>query len=329
MKKGVIIFTILFFLITGVVVLVLIFKPTPPSSQNLPVRSPQITTFYPNSDIEYKINVDSFNPPSELPLIKAGLPNSLAENEVFQIASTAGLDPDKFSKIYNAENQRLYLFNSNNAYLTIYADTGKVSYRNYERISVPKTKLTENEIISKSSDFLINKFSFNANNLNLSSINHHDNDEYLTITGPAQPKSYYEVNFAPVLTDYKVVTINPEQSPVTVIIADDGTIGKAEITLVHQATISPEQYEIKSFSDLESQIDKTIIVQAHTKEHGQYFQTDSIISIDINHIEVAYLANPSTNTNYYQPIFLLEGVAKSSMIQSPIDVTLYLPALKN
>lgn len=334
MKRKIIIFLIVFFIIVGIIALSLVSKPVNqignivPGSKP-PVKSPQITTFYSNKGIDYKINVKDFEPPKELPLIKVTPPRPLTDNEVFFIAKTAGLDEQDYNKIYNAEGDRLYIFSSNNAYLTVYADSGELSYKNYSGVSDNETKLSENEIVSKAKDLLASKFSFRKDVLSLSSINHFDNDNYLTKPDPSRPRGYFEVNFAPVITDYKVVTTDPNKSPIKVTVADDGTIGKADITLVYNGNFSSEKYALLSFNDLKDNVDQAIIVHAFTEDfHGQAFPMDSITSIDINSIEIAYLAE-SNRSGYYQPVFLLEGTAKSNNTNAPITATLYLPALKD
>jgi hypothetical protein len=130
MKRKLVIFIIFFLIFIGIIALAFVSKPISEitniqPSQNSPVKTPQISTFYPNKDILFKISVNSYTPPKELPLITVNSPRPLTEDEVKQLAKTAGLNEDDFNKFYNSDSQRLYIFNSNNAYLTVYADTNK------------------------------------------------------------------------------------------------------------------------------------------------------------------------------------------------------------
>jgi hypothetical protein len=288
----------------------------------------QISSDYPqNINTEYTFKIENLDLPTELSTLEIATNPPIPESDVFAMAKAAGFS-DNYRKLVNGEGQRIYLFYGEGENMSIRADVNEISYRTNYATFIPDKNLSDDKIKDIAVNFLKDKFKYDENKLNFSFIAYYQLDDEATSQVPREKAEMFKVNFNPTSLDYKLLTLNPQESPVSVWVKRDGTIAKAELSLIKSAKLSDKKAVIKNFEEVKASIGNSTLVNiSYNETILANFNSTDITKIVIDKIEIAYFADSPTSTNYL-PVFLMEGTATIPKIQQDTRVTLYLPALK-
>lgn len=306
-------------------------KPAPPEPK-LPTQSFIPTPYLPDHTkgelrIEAVFDKKDFSfPESTFAVLSKPLP-PLSESEVLEIANKMG-----FGKNYITSNDirrgKTYIWRGGGKALTVYSKINRVVYNSEVSFPTSNKQLTNKALIKIAEDFLTGSSLVEEGALNFSFFTFIDINLEEIRPVPKKEATAYRVNFSPVESDIKLVEFDPFKSPISVWIAPDGTVFKAEVASLGQTTFSSEQFALKNYEEFISSISDAVIMSL---DDGNLFMGDlprgSVRKVTINKVELAYLVD-SPNSKIYQPIFFLQGIATISGLAEPVNAVLYLPAIK-
>lgn len=134
------------------------------------------------------------------------------------------------------------------------------------------------------------------------------------------------VNLTPIQSSLKIITLNPESSPIAVWIRPDATVTKVQAKITGSSSEDHNKIDILSFENFNKSLQRAIIVSAGDGEIHLRDLEGRIEEVLIDNIELAYLLQ-STNSEVLSPIFLLTGQLKFLGSADTVPVVLYLPAV--
>lgn len=282
--------------------------------------------------IESSLSENSVSLPSSVPLLQVELGSPFDQNELDVIASNFNFDTNP-NIVNDVDRGTTYIWTSPSESLIAYSQTRKLMYSlEGERISETRN-LSQDEIISIAKDFLINKLNVPA--AEFTSIFYLKENETPSTEGlletTEQDADFYQVNFSPTSSDFKVVTLDAKTSPIYVWVLNDGTVSKSEAIIFEKVFPVEQEVKVRSFDEIVSNIDKAIVVGAQGKASGQIsvidFPENSLQNVEVNSLELVYLMD-DPSVDFLLPYFSLGGTARVQGIIEDLEVKLYLSAIK-
>lgn len=278
--------------------------------------------------VESQIKESDFKFPSSLPILQIGSTSDLTLTEAKDIALKFGFasDPKTLKDTFTGT---FYLWTNDTAVLDITAKTRTVKYSlNSSNRTSPK-RLSENELVNNAKSFILDKGLINDNNVDYF-VNYYKlpnvGDLETSISTNLQGADLVLVNFSVNSSGYKVLTLDPTKSPISVRMLPDGTITHVDLVVLGNVSQSAQQYNLKNFQDFQSQLTKATII---SMQDGKIINPDpltyKIQSVNAQSVDLVYLAQQGNN--YFSPVFLIKGTANIENLGN-VSVYLYLNALK-
>ncbi len=302
-------------------------SPEMPIKENVSIPTPVIPkTFKGESDLKFEIDEKSIKIPETSPYISFIPQAPFTEQQALSLAKGFGLSNYNFFA-EDVERGKTYFWTNNDFSLIVYSKSNEIVYTANIDLSRKNKQLSNDAIIKTAKNFLIEKRLFKEEELFFSFITYMDVEfDEIYITSKEKANAY-KVSFSPIKTDYKLVTLNPQNSPINVWVATDGTIIKVEIKYLGDIKLSDESYILKNLQDIKNEIKNFVIVSL---DDGNIYPGDlsknDLQDTTVNSLELAYLVD--FPNNLIQPIFLLNGKTKLATTDREINVVFYLPAIK-
>lgn len=297
-----------------------------PVSQSL--HQPTIPQFFKGkTEIVSNLKADDFKFPTSLPLIRTRKDVEITDTDIQKIATNLNFTSQP-KIITDVVYGKTYIYSNNQMSLVVYAKTGTINYSLNENNNVINKNLSDKDIIRTAQEFLEKEMLVSNQQLEFSSFVYlRTNDEGIDVVSK-QNAEFIQVNFDPKDTDIAVTTLDPISSPNFVWVKTDASIFKAQVTRLGTLTKTEEKYKLKTFDEVNSSLSTAKIV---TLDNGNInlstLPIDTITKTTITGISLAYLAN--TNSDLYQPIFILKGKSILKGLTGEVDSVYYLPALAN
>jgi hypothetical protein len=301
-----------------------------PETNLSPLDKPNIPKQVQNGyKLKSNIRQDSFTFPERLPVLEIVSRGPYTREEATLVAFAAGFQGQPIV----GEDVRMgttYIWTSNTASLVVYSGPRAVEYARNEYTESVVSRYTEIELRERAERFLserllVPKEYFEFTSLQyLSFLGGHE-ELIKTSEGNAQ---FYQYDFSPAGSGFKVVSFDPNSTVYTVLILPDGTVQKAQTEDLGELTASTESYIIKNYKEvLETLSEADIITIDGGNIPPSLLDRNVVENVTINDVELAYLM-PADGTNVLQPIFILDGLADIRNIRERVSVVLYLPAFK-
>ena len=284
--------------------------------------------------IKNNINASDFNFPTTMPYLQQRTVATLNTPAITNIATNLGFtdQPQTFDDIQNGQ---ILIWNGDKYSLTATPRISSIqlSSNSTARILVQNTidkQLSESDFKSLAEDFLINKINLNKGDIKLSSFTYYKTQngvEYLAKTDKSSAQ-IIQLNYSESPSKYPVLTVNPEQSQISIQFLKDGSILTFTANLGYRLDESANQYPIKNWNQFSDEIKNSVLVSLNDNNVNlPDLKTSDIQSINIDKVSLVYLLDFS-NQGIIQPVFLLEGQANVNNFVSPISASLYLPAFE-
>lgn len=281
--------------------------------------------------IESTIEGVSFSFPEDLAVLRVSSGNPFGEDEAREFATRLGF-ADQPIVAEDVSEGTVYLWSGPEDNLVVYSKSRRIEYGlNQTPANVINKQLSNEAVIKISEGFIVKNFLSANEKVNFSFF------AYLKSTGPPQgfyqstreEASVYQANFAPISSEYKILTLDPHSSPVYVWVLPDGTVSKAIISKGLETSFSEEKYALKNYEEFSASLDKAVLVSL---DDGNILLSvlskRDVQKIVVNEVELVYLIDSSYSESY-QPVFLLRGKARVKGYDSEVNALLYLPAFKN
>jgi hypothetical protein len=318
-------------LISVVLIGFLYFRQKSVPQEPVVIAPPDIPNYTVQDKIKYQLNISQkdFVFPQEAPLLKMSSIIPYTDSEALTFANKLKFtsQPIIANDVFDGKT---YIWNSDNATLTIWLKTRKLNYSLTTKPSTANTQFSDTTIKQSATNFLSDNFGLKSDDLKFSSF------IYLKTTSAAEgftktnkdSASVYQVNFYPNVSQNTILTLDPNKTPYSVWVLPDGSIYEADINSVGGLSLGETKYPLKTFTDFTNAIQKAVIVnlddgKVDTKDISQ----DSISTINVNKVSLAYLIDTATS-DYLQPVFLIEGTAQIVGFSRNINIALYLQAIK-
>lgn len=294
-------------------------------NKQAPGATPKIPDLYSGSlKIDAKFTQKDFDFPSELPYLDISQGN-YSSDQIKQIATSIGFKSDPII----AQDSQLgttYIYNNDSASLIAIPQRGKIDYQLNNLPGAINKQLGNQDLIDIATRFLNDNAVINKDDLNFISFGYFIQDS----TDRIQPVSksnaqIIQLNFSSKATNYPILSLTPQSSPINVKLLPDGSVYSFSI-LKYAAKLQDSKHKMKGFSDTVSSLKNAKVI---TIDNGNKNPTDltkdSIQSVTINKIELFYLLD-SLESSVLQPVFKLSGSAQILGTKGPLEIQLYLPA---
>ncbi|OGM07557.1 hypothetical protein A3E15_00455 [Candidatus Woesebacteria bacterium RIFCSPHIGHO2_12_FULL_42_9] len=281
--------------------------------------------------IETTIKESQFNFPGRVRLLESESLSPLTEEEAKEVAAGFGFEGEPRSASGKIHGTRYYWSNSDYT-LTVYGGTRKVGYSlNYPPFEYVNQNLSNESLINLSRDFIVDNSIYNESEITFSYFTFLERFESAAegLRSTTKEKADINVaNFSPIESEFKILTLDPNASPISVWVAPDGTIIKAEIILI-DLSFGNEEHQVKNFQEFKGSLNKSVVISL---QEGFISIVDlpkaDLEKVVVNEVELAYLADTLVGGKF-QPVFLLKGTATVKGIGGEVPILLYLPALKS
>lgn len=281
--------------------------------------------------IETTVKESQFNFPSSARLLETASLLPLSEKDAKQIAAGFGFEGEPRSASGKIHGTRYYWSNSDYT-LTVYGGTRKIGYSlNYPPFEYANQNLSNESLINLARDFIVNNAVYNEDEITFSYFTFLEKYESLAEglrSTTKEEADFYVANFSPIESKYKILTLDPNASPISVWVAPDGTIIKAEIILI-DLSFGNEEHQVKSFQQFKGSLNESVVISL---QDGFTSIIDlpkgDLEKVVVSEVELAYLADTLVGGKF-QPVFLLKGTATVKGIGMEVPILLYLPALKS
>lgn len=335
MNKKLIFYASLFILsLVSVVYIIQISKRSPSqkrtqtAGQKAPLASPEIPSYTKKPlNIEVLFPEDGFNFPKSAPLLKAGPGKHLSEIEAQNYANKLGFD-NNFFTFNDAEFGKTNIWKGPASTLIVYLGASHLVLT-LEREQNPINKQLSNEAITAiAKKFLIDNSLEGETSLSYPTIIGLDLRSSEPSVVSIEKADAYKVNFSSLKEAYKIIEINPLDAPISVWLDLEGKIFKVEVKKLGEISPTQEKYSLKSYKEMINAAVNAKIVSINDGNilPGDFPET-SIGKVTIQNIDLAYFRE-NTRAELYQPIYVLSGTVNISGYENALNITLYLPALK-
>jgi len=332
MKVKLIFILICVFIFTAVVVSLVVLKPKKPTlpaqvTPPKPVEIPKVIND--KYDVSFDLG-EPFDIPTSAPLLTTNQQNPYTLEEANTIAQRLGfmLSPIEFKDV---KKGMTYIWKRELYSLIVYSKTREIAYKMESGIpKVPNKQLKQNDMELLTREVVEKTGLYSKDALQLSSV------AYLKDTQRFEVKSLngkenadiYQFNYTPnTVSSYKILTIVPYNSPISVWILPNGEIFQLNLHELTGLSQTPETVPLKSFDEVQMNANKAIIVSLDNDNiEFVTLPNGAITNIKINEIELFYLLDKTLGSTL-QPVFLLRGKTNITGY-GEVDVVLYLPAVK-
>jgi hypothetical protein len=328
-KKIIIIVSVLFILII-VFVFYLFIQPRKESEKivrpSLP--KPSIPSEY-GQPFSVKLNISErdFKFPATLPVITTSDTQPLTESQIVDIGKNFGFEESP-TTANDIEEGKTYIWSNDQGSLLIYSKTRRISYISTRSINTINKQVENTALIDIAENFLTNKNLVSSDSINFSGLVFYRAQEFTESFSKTEKDSanIYQINFSIKATDYPIITTYPEYSPINVRILTDGEIYSAEIVKISLSP-SSEEYKIKNFQEFNNSLSEAKIISVAGGEiNVSDVPKGEIENATFDSVQLGYFFDTPKN-QVYQPVFILKGSVVLKNTKSPLDTTLYMPAL--
>jgi hypothetical protein len=329
-RKKIIVSTLLLLLLFAPILFYLLTsKKTPhvPPGQQRPILIPTIPERI--EPQEYKINFnieeESFDFPEKINLVTYD-PEVLKETDLGEIAKKLSF-PDEPKIVDDYFDGKTISYKNSLAYLSSYVEIGEINYILHEFPTV-NNRLDDEEITKIATEFLESSNFTNTQDNIVTSIKYFKIAPTTTDLDPTikENAEVIQVNFAPNISKYPILTLNPQKTLTYVLVMADGEIYNAKTTRLSSIETAQEK-TLKNYQETKNTLDDAVIISVNNGSiYVGTIPENSIKSIEVNDISLAYL-QASKEASTIQPIFLLEGVVNIDFIKETLPIILYLPAI--
>jgi len=308
-------------------------KEEPQGTQLIPssFEGPRIPKYIEGgSTIESQIAREGFSFPDSLPVLRAIPAGPFTQEEVMPFAEKLGFASEPIVAEDVSEGT-VYIWSNLKDNLVVYSKSRRVEYGlNQTPDNVINKQLSDEALIKISEDFLTKNFLSAAEEISFSFFT------FLKSAGlpegfyqsTKEEASIYQVNFSPVSSEYKILTLEPGSSPIYVWALPDGTISKAIVNKNLNLSVSGEKIPLKNYEEFTASLNKAVLVSL---DDGNLLLStlpkSDVQRIVISEAELVYLMDSSSSESF-QPIFLLKGKARVKGYDNEVRGLLYLPAFK-
>lgn len=282
------------------------------------------------STIESQIEKEEFSFPGSLPVLKAVPEGPFTQEEVIPFAEKLGFSNEPIVAEDVSEGT-VYLWSDPKDNLVIYTKSRRIEYGlNQTPDNVINKQLSNEAIIKISEDFLTKNFLSAAEKVTFSFFT------FLKSAGlpegfyqsTREEASIYQVNFSPISSEYKILTLDPRSSPIYVWALPDGIISKAIVNKNLSLSVSGAEIPLKNYDEFSASLDKAVLASL---DDGNILLSvlpkSDVQRIVVNEVELVYLIDSSIS-EAFQPVFLLKGKARVKTYEEEVGALLYLPAFK-
>ena len=282
--------------------------------------------------IDFNVNDVNANLPNELALINIDSQTPLDKEEAQKIANNLGYQGDP--KAVNDINEgTTYIWNSESGPLIAYSKSRRVEYSFATPTNTINKQISDEGIKNIAKDFLVKNFGLSNDELSFSFftyINFSQSETHGERTSNKKDASVYQVNFTPNIGDTKLLSLDPDSSPIYVWITPDGTVAQAVVTKFKDIETSSTKFKLKSLSEIKNTINQSVIVSLDNGNLDPEEVSKSVDSVAINSLDIAYLIDRS-KSSFLSPVYVLTGTAKikGTLDNKNVNTTLYLPAIAN
>ncbi len=278
----------------------------------------------------YPIEVDfkkSFNFPSEIPLLNLQK-GTLQDETIKEIANSLGFgDPFIADDVFDG---RMYIYQGSMSTLTV---SVKKQELNYTLNSIPTfidKQLNNSSLTNIATNFLLENKFLASEDIRFVSFSFLDEEPGQGLYPVSKEEAtFYQVNFSSLISDVDILTLNPQDTPIYVRLLPDGTVFKAQATLLGTISESISQYRLKNYDQVVSEINNAILISLDDGNvHLPDIPEGSIKKISISDVQLVYLLDSPTSKTL-QPVYLFKGKANISGFLSEVNASLYLPAVSS
>lgn len=301
-------------------------KPNEPTSDQLPV--PQIPNQIGGSmpPINLEVNEKDFLFPHSVPLLDNQGGSQISMAEATKIATSLGFNNQPINT-EDAVGGNTYIWTSDTASFVFYTKTNQMDYSvNSIPQQVAGKNLSDDDRTKISQDFLTSKFLIDKSKVVFSNFLFL-NAASETVNPTTKDKAnIYQVNFSPVELDYKILRLNPQQSTMYVWMLPNGAVAKVHVVKLN-LTKTQQLYSIKNYTQVKDNLKNAVLISVDNgNENVLDLSASSFSNIKISKVELTYLVD-QTNSQFYQPVYLLTGTADIQGFKNNANVSFYLPAL--
>jgi len=333
MKKKIILLVIIpIFILAAFIALVFTFrekKEKPPAPLPRFLREPAIPKYAEGYAIETTLAEGDFSFPKNISVLELIPGAAISEDEARKIAANLGFTTEP-SVSDDVSFGKTYIWSRSLDSLVVYSLPKRIEYSLNRSPAAINKQLSHEALIKLSEDFLVGKSLVSPDEIDFSFFTFFESvgpPEGFYIT-TKEKASVFQVNFSPIKSDFKLVTLDPRSSPVYTWLAPDGTVSKAIVTKLDSISFSGQKYSLKDYNSFVSSLDKATLV---TLDDGNILLSvlpkASIRKIVVSDVELAYLLDaPEAKTA--QPVYLLKGRAVVKEYSDEVNAVLYLPAIE-
>lgn len=319
--------TIFAFLVVGVLVGVITDRDRVPQR---PLSSPAIPKeFKDELPIQSKLKEEDFNFPSSLPLLSIS-PLEVGKEKAIELSRSLGFQGEP-KEIKDFREGAKYLWSNETFYLVVTPKTSTIKYGLNNLITqVPDKKLSDDELVKIAQDFLVDNSIFGKDEIKFTTIKplKETPESEGFVNTSKEDADIFQVNFTYQVTEYEILTLDPNAPSVFVQIQTDGTVFYSQVVMLGEVKLTEDKRPLKNYREVDGSLNEAILISVV----GGYVNLpdlakEDIKSLEPEKIELAYLQDSPTAT-ILQPVYLLEGAVKISGYPEKVTALLYLPALK-
>lgn len=275
--------------------------------------------------INFNIQETGFNFPQKVKLLGNKLHSPLDESQIKEIAKNYSMG-ENYRTTKDVKRGTAYIWTDGGRSLTIFKETSVIEYSDDVDLKTIDKQLTNTDIIKFAKDFISKSTLITNSEIENAQINYMTSSNIQNVQIVEENNAlFYQVNFSPKVSDFKLVTPNPNASPIFVWILKDGTVKKAYINPI---TTFETEYEVnlKTYKQLKDSIEDSEIVNIDDGNVDvRTVKEEDIKKLNINEIDLGYLT-PDLKETHYLPVFILEGEILIENHAKPMNVTMYLKA---
>lgn len=331
MNKKKIIFVILVFAVILSVVFILATTKKDTVSFITP-KEPVLQQKYKGKyTISTSLERSAFSFPEKLPfLIKTPSNTQLNDGVVRKMALNLGFTGEPMT-IEDSVDGKTYFWKNNNTTLFVYLKTGKVRYSTGTFSPGINKQLSDASILSTAQDFILKNEILDEPVFQMGKVKKlkqiPDSEGFQETN--KNDAVLFQIGISPKNTDYEFITTSSVEPISYIELKTDGSVYSFQTTVFPSIQKGATEYTLKKYDEVVSSLEGATLIEL--REETQLLSDippTLIQNIEVNKIEIAYLIESASQTEY-QPIYKLSGEATLSDSQNKYGVVLYLPALSN
>jgi hypothetical protein len=293
------------------------------------IPTPEIPKYI-EGELAVSFDVDArVSLPRELPALERVQTDPYNSENAFNIAKNLGFT-NKPNEVEDILDGVVWFWIGDNATLFVRSKTRTVDYTTFaDADNVVVKQVTENELKNTANTFLKNSGFLKNDELVFSSFVFYE-------TNPSREGLYkttkeraivYQLNYSPKITNYPLITLVPENSPVYVQVLRDGVVYRLHYQDIGELISSQIVYRLKTFDQIKNNIDEAKLISLDdSNAYLPEIDSSEIKEIVIKEIYPTYLSSSTVSTTYL-PIFVLTGEVEMSRTGDVVNATLYIPAI--